>query len=231
MTSFPFHYQFTLYTYWRSSCSWRVRTALHLKGFEYEHKTVDLVAAKDGGGNLAADFKKINPYAQIPVLVIHEDGKPDLVLFQSLAIIEYLDEAFPNTRRLLPSDPLDRAKVRIISDSIASGIQPLQNVVVLWQMDKIAGKEGVGMQYAKQMISDRFGQLEEILKGTAGKFCVGNEISMADLCLLPQVYNGVRYGVDISKFPIIERLAKELESVPEFARGHPSNQPDCPDKK
>src|SRR4029077_11355734 len=100
----------------------------------------------------------------------HEDGKPDLALFQSLAIIEYLDEAFPNTRRLLPSDPLDRAKVRIICDCIASGIQPLQNVTVLWQMDKVAGKEGVGQQYAKQMMSDRFGQLQEILKGTAGKY-------------------------------------------------------------
>src|SRR5688572_28747424 len=97
---------------------------------------IDLVAGKDGkGGNFAPEFSKLNPYAQIPVLVIHEDGKPDLVLFQSLAIIEYLDEAFPNTRRMLPSDPSERVKVRIVSDCIASGIQPLQNTAILWEMD------------------------------------------------------------------------------------------------
>lgn len=219
----------TLYTYWRSSCSWRVRTALHLKGIDYEHKTVSLIDAKVGKGNLDPEFKKMNPYAQIPVLVIEENGKEPLVLFQSLAILQYLDEVYPTPHKLLPSDPLKRYKVRMISDCIASGIQPLQNVTILWKVDALAGQAGEGEKFAREMMTNRFGQLELILKETSGKFCVGDEITMADLCLLPQVYNANRYKVDVSQFPLISRLAKSLGEIPEFARGKPENQPDCPD--
>ena len=207
-----------------------MRTTLLLKGLEYEPKIVNLIEAKQGRGNLSPEFRKINPFAQIPALVIEEDGKEPLCLLQSIAIIEYLDDLYPEPNKLIPTDPLTKYKVKMITDCIASGIQPLQNVPILWKLDSLSGA-GTGEEWARDMITDRFKQLEVILKETSGKYCVGDKITLADVCLLPQVYNARRYKSDVSQFPTISRLAKELEGIPSFAAGQPENQPDCPDKK
>uniref|UniRef100_A0A671R241 Maleylacetoacetate isomerase n=1 Tax=Sinocyclocheilus anshuiensis TaxID=1608454 RepID=A0A671R241_9TELE len=204
-----------LYGYFRSSCSWRVRIAFALKGIEYEQKSVNLI--KDGGQQLTDQFKAINPMQQVPAVTI--DG---ITLSQSLAIIQYIEETRPEPR-LLPADPKQRGQVRIICDIIASGIQPLQNLYVLQKIgaDKV--------QWAQHFINRGFEALEPILKQTAGKYCIGDEISMADICLVPQVYNAERFKVDMSQFPTIRRLNQTLIEIDAFKATHPSCQPDTPD--
>ncbi|XP_036887573.1 maleylacetoacetate isomerase-like isoform X3 [Sturnira hondurensis] len=168
-----------LYSYFRSSCAWRVRIALALKSIDYEILPVDLT--KDGGHQFSEEFQALNPMKQVPALKI--DG---ITISQSLAIIEYLEETRP-TPPLLPQDPKKRVFVRMISDLITSGIQPLQNLSVLKQV----GQENQ-LIWAQKAITSGFNALEQILQRTAGKYCMGDEVSMADLCLVPQVENAKR---------------------------------------
>ncbi|XP_048218533.1 maleylacetoacetate isomerase isoform X2 [Perognathus longimembris pacificus] len=203
-----------LYSYFRSSCSWRVRIALALKGINYETVPINLI--KDGGQQFSEEFQALNPMKQVPVLKI--DG---IVIGQSLAIIEYLEETRP-TPPLLPQDPKKRASVRMISDLLSSGIQPLQNLSVLKQM-------GDNPQpWAQKVITSGFNALEKILQSTAGKYCVGDEVSMADLCLVPQVANAERYKVDLTPYPTISHINKTLLALEAFQVSHPSRQPDTP---
>ncbi|XP_066526178.1 maleylacetoacetate isomerase isoform X1 [Hoplias malabaricus] len=204
-----------LHGYFRSSCSWRVRIAFALKNIEYDQIPVNLV--KDGGQQLTDQFKALNPMKQVPAVTI--DG---ITLSQSLAIIQYIDETRPGPR-LLPADPKRRAQVRMISDLIASGIQPLQNLYVIQKI------EAEKVQWAQHFINRGFEALEPILKQTAGKYCVGDEISMADICLVPQVYNAQRFKVDINQFPTIKQLNQALMELEAFKVSHPSCQPDTPD--
>ncbi|XP_019374291.1 PREDICTED: maleylacetoacetate isomerase isoform X2 [Gavialis gangeticus] len=203
-----------LYSYFRSSCSWRVRIALALKGITYDQVPVNLL--KDGGQQLTAEFQVVNPMQQVPALKI--DG---ITLSQSLAIIEYLEETRPNPR-LLPQDQKKRAQVRMISDHIVSGIQPLQNLAIL---QRVGEKK---LEWAQHYITNGFQALERILKHTAGRYCVGDEVSMADLCLVPQVYNAERYKVDLAPYPTITRINKALLELEAFQVSHPTKQPDTP---
>uniref|UniRef100_A0A2K5PFK1 maleylacetoacetate isomerase n=1 Tax=Cebus imitator TaxID=2715852 RepID=A0A2K5PFK1_CEBIM len=177
-----------LYSYFRSSCSWRVRIALALKGIAYETVPVNLI--KDGG--------------------------------QQLAIIEYLEETRP-TPRLLPQDPKKRASVRMISDLITSGIQPLQNLSILKKV-----REETQLTWAQNAITSGFNALEQILQSTAGKYCVGDEVTMADLCLVPQVANAERFKVDFTPYPTISCINKRLLALEAFQVSHPCRQPDTP---
>ncbi|KAI4879785.1 hypothetical protein NFI96_027198 [Prochilodus magdalenae] len=204
-----------LHGYFRSSCSWRVRIAFALKGIEYDQVPVHLI--KDGGQQLTDQYKALNPMQQVPAVSI--DG---ITLSQSLAIIQYIDETRSGPR-LLPDDPKLRAQVRMICDLIASGIQPLQNLYVI---EKIGAEK---VQWAQHFISRGFEALELILKQTAGTYCVGNEVSMADICLVPQVYNAERFKVDVNQFPTIKRLNQTLTELEAFKVSHPSCQPDTPD--
>ncbi|XP_029349637.1 maleylacetoacetate isomerase isoform X2 [Echeneis naucrates] len=203
-----------LYGYFRSSCSWRVRIAFALKGVEYDQVPVNLI--KDGGQQLTEQYKTRNPMQQVPAVEV--DG---VTLSQSLAVIQYIDETRPGPR-LLPADPKKRAQVRMISDLIASGIQPLQNLYVIQKI----GAEKV--QWAQHFIDRGFQALESILKQTSGKYCVGDEISMADICLVPQVYNAERFKVDVGQYPTIKRLNQTLLEIEAFKVSHPSCQPDTP---
>ncbi|KAM5273778.1 maleylacetoacetate isomerase isoform 2-T2 [Ctenodactylus gundi] len=204
-----------LYSYFRSSCSWRVRIALALKGIDYETVSVNLI--KDGGQQFSEEFQTLNPMKQVPALKI--DG---ITIGQSLAIIEYLEETRP-TPHLLPQDPKKRASVRMISELIAGGIQPLQNLSILKQV----GQENQ-LAWAQKAINTGFKALEQILPSTAGKFCVGDEVSMADLCLVPQVANAERFKVDLTPYPTISRINKTLLSLEAFQISHPCRQPDTP---
>ncbi|NXJ42051.1 MAAI isomerase, partial [Ciconia maguari] len=203
-----------LYGYFRSSCSWRVRIALALKGISYDLVPVNL--QKDGGLQFSAEFKAVNPMQQVPALKI--DG---ITLSQSLAIIHYLEDTRPNPR-LLPQDLKKRAQVRMIADHIVSGIQPLQNLTVLKQMGEKK------MEWAQTCIASGFRALEQILQHTAGHYCVGDEVSMADLCLVPQVFNAERFKVDMGPYPTITRINKALLELEAFQVSHPSRQPDTP---
>ncbi|XP_047677049.1 maleylacetoacetate isomerase isoform X4 [Tachysurus fulvidraco] len=204
-----------LHGYFRSSCSWRVRIAFALKGIEYDQEPVNLV--KDGGQQLTEQYKTVNPMQQVPAVTI--DG---ITLSQSLAIIQYIDETRPRPP-FLPADLQQRAQVRMISDLIASGIQPLQNIYVIQKV----GEEKV--QWAQHFINKGFKALESILKQTSGTYCVGNEISMADICLVPQVYNAERFKVDLDQYPTIKRINQTLMDLEAFKISHPSCQPDTPD--
>ncbi|EAW81280.1 maleylacetoacetate isomerase isoform 1 [Homo sapiens] len=204
-----------LYSYFRSSCSWRVRIALALKGIDYETVPINLI--KDGGQQFSKDFQALNPMKQVPTLKI--DG---ITIHQSLAIIEYLEEMRP-TPRLLPQDPKKRASVRMISDLIAGGIQPLQNLSVLKQVG-----EEMQLTWAQNAITCGFNALEQILQSTAGIYCVGDEVTMADLCLVPQVANAERFKVDLTPYPTISSINKRLLVLEAFQVSHPCRQPDTP---
>ena len=163
-----------LFTFWRSSCSWRVRIAVNLVGADVEHVPVSLIS----GEQYSEKFRKINPQSQIPAF---KTG--NLVLTQSVAIMEYLHDLHPKAG-LLPSDPTTRAKVRMVTELISSGIQPMQNLSV---MMKHSQDQEENASWSKHWITIGFQALEKVLEGTAGKFCVGDNISMADCCLVPQV--------------------------------------------
>uniref|UniRef100_A0A8D0GY97 Maleylacetoacetate isomerase n=1 Tax=Sphenodon punctatus TaxID=8508 RepID=A0A8D0GY97_SPHPU len=203
-----------LYSYFRSSCSWRVRIVLATKEIAYDQMPVNLV--KDGGQQLSAEFQAVNSMQQVPALKI--DG---VTLSQSMAIMQYLEETRPNPR-LLPQDPKKRAQVRMISDHIVSGIQPLQNLSVL---QKVGEKK---MEWAQHYISHGFQAVERILQQTAGCYCVGDQVSLADVCLVPQVYNAERYKVDLTPYPTIIKINKALLELEAFQVSHPSRQPDTP---
>lgn len=209
-----------LYSYYRSSASWRVRTALAFKGIDYEYKAVNLV--KDGGQQLTEEYKALNPIKQVPTLVI--DG---ITLGQSMAILEYLEETRPE-KRLLPVDPKQKAKVRQISEMINSGIQPIQNLSVLKMIEKVTGDESKKVEWAKHWITNGLQAVELMLGKTSGKYCVGDEVSFADLFLVPQMYNAVRFEVDLAPFPIIKRVVEECGKLDAFKKADANNQPDTP---
>ncbi|CAD5123286.1 DgyrCDS11645 [Dimorphilus gyrociliatus] len=206
-----------LYSYFRSSASWRVRIALSLKKIDYDYKPVHLV--KDGGFQNTEEYREINPMRQVPSLVI--DGH---TLTQSIPIIEYLDETVADGPDLLPKDPVLRAKARALAETINSGIQPIQNLSVL---NKIGETK---VEWAKYWIERGFDNLEKMLEKTAGKYSVGDVVTIADLCLVPQIYNAERFKVPTSNYPNIARIGENLEKLPEFQAAHPSQQPDCPEE-
>ncbi|CAB3375231.1 Hypothetical predicted protein [Cloeon dipterum] len=204
-----------LYSYWRSSCSWRVRIALNLKEIDYDIKAVSLI--KNGGEQHTAEFREMNPMSQLPAFVV--DGN---TYTESLAILEYLEATHPDIP-LLPEDEHKRTKVRELCQMIASGIQPLQNLAVLNHVGDEKKKE-----WACHWITRGFNALEKTLETTAGKYCVGDEITMADCCLVPQLYNARRFQLDLEPYPNIVRIDQELENHPAFKAAHPNSQPDCP---
>jgi len=206
-----------LYSCWMSSCTWRVRMALAWKRLPFDLHTVDLVAVKNPA------FTAVNPQQQLPVL---KDG--DITVCQSLAILEYLEEAFPE-RPLLPKDRAQRALVRQICQMVVSGIQPLQHRRLLGRLEELGGP-AARSSWAHDAIADGLAALERLLSSCAGTCSVGDNITWADCCLLPQVYAArERFGVDVSRFPIICRLATALETREEFLGTHPRRQSDCPE--
>jgi len=204
-----------LYNFFRSSASRRVRIALAMKGIDYEYKATHLVK----GEQLSDEYKKLNPQSLIPTLLI--DGQK---LTQSLSILEYLEETRPDPP-LLPKDPLKRSQARTVALIISADIQPIQNLRVL----KAVGDEKK-MEWGKNVIQSGLEALEKVLAETSGKYCVGDSVTIADLCLVPQVYNANRFKVDMSRFPIISRINEELSQLEPFIKSHPSNQPDCPEE-
>lgn len=192
--------------------------ALAHKGIEYEYRAVNIIQDEQRDDS----YLKINPIGQVPSLFID-----DVTLTQSLAIIEYLDETRPE-KPLLPRDPVKKAQVRRIAEIINSGIQPLQNLPVIGRIAEITGKDSEKAVWAKYWINRGFQALESVLSQTAGKFAVGNEMTMADICVIIQIFNARRFGVDLTQFPIITRLETECGKLEAFQKAHPTKQPDCP---
>lgn len=195
-----------LYDYWRSSAAYRVRMALNLLGIAYESQSVDLVK----GEQRAAANTARNPQGLVPTLEIDGIG-----LTQSLAIIEYLDETRGG---FLPKDAVARAHVRALSYAIAMEIAPICNLSV---RSHVAGMGGMTADdWQRHYIGKGLAAFEAMLT-TAGRYCHGDQISMADLCLVPQIYNAERVGIDVTLFPAIGRIVANLRNVPEIAAAHP----------
>jgi maleylacetoacetate isomerase len=211
-----------LYGYWRSSAAYRVRIALELKGLSYEYAPVHLV--RDGGEQRKADYQRLNPQARVPTL--EHDGR---VLTQSLAIIEYLEETWPQPA-LLPATAAARARVRSLAQLIACDIHPLNNLRVLQYLGGTLGQgEAARNDWYRHWIVDGFAALETLLAQSAdtGRYCHGDVPGLADLCLVPQVYNARRYQCDVGAFPTIARIDAACTALATFDRACPERQPDA----
>lgn len=211
-----------LYSFWRSSASYRVRIALALKGLKYEYVPVSLV--KDGGEQNAPAYRALNPQGRVPLLV-----DVDFRIAQSLAILDYLEAIAPQPP-LVPSEPKQRARMLSFCHAIVADIQPIQNTGVI----KLLGDE-FGADDARKAAWNRHWIQRglEALEAERGEapdtpFTFGATPSWADCVLVPQVYNADRWGCDNSKFPRLYALAQRLQRLPAFAAAHPGRQPDTP---
>lgn len=209
-----------LYTYYRSSAAYRVRIALNLKGIEYESVPVDLRP----GAHRRPDYLARNPQGLIPAL---EDG--GAVLSQSLAIIEYLEETHPQPP-LLPRSPLERARVRSMALAVACDIHPLNNLRVLNQLRSPLGHgEEVVDTWYRHWITEGFRGLEEEARRASGdgRHMFGTAVTLADICLVPQMYNAHRFKCNVEPFPTLTAICTNLETLSQFARAAPAAQPDA----
>lgn len=214
-----------LYTFFRSSAAYRVRIALNLKNLNYESIPIHLL--KNGGEQNSPGYRKTNPHGLVPALQI-EDG---LVLTQSLAIIEYLEEAYPKSGHpLLPESIPARARVRALAQAIACDIHPLNNLRVLRYLVRElgAGQEQKDAWY-RHWIAQGLQAIETELASSrdTGVFCHGDAPSLADCCLVPQVANAQRFDCPLDNFPTVMRIVAACEDLLAFQQAHPSNQADA----
>ncbi len=211
-----------LYTYFRSSAAYRVRIALRLKGIDAEMLPIHLV--KNGGMQLQADYRAINPEGLVPTLA--DEGQN---LSQSLSIIEYLDETHP-TPALLPNNALDRAWVRSLALAIACDIHPLNNLRVLrYLTGELKVSEDDKNTWYKHWCVEGLQSIEKILANDTrvGQFCYGDTPSLADCCLIPQLYNAQRFKVDLTNMPTLQRIQANCLALPAFALAAPEQQADA----
>jgi maleylacetoacetate isomerase len=208
-----------LYSYFRSSAAYRVRIALNLKGIAYETASVHLV--KDGGHNKRPEYRAVNPQMRVPALVT-ASGE---TLIQSLAIIEYLDETQPEPP-LLPKDAIGRAKVRALADLIACDIHPLNNTSPLRYLKNDLHQEQSAIDaWYHHWVIVGFEALEALI--APGPYAYGSTVTLADICLVPQVANARRLKVPLEKFPKIVAVDAACMKLPAFDRARPENQPDA----
>jgi len=212
-----------LYSYWRSSAAYRVRIGLHLKGLAFETVPVHLL---EGGGQQHSEaYRQLNPQGLVPLLV-HGQRR----MSQSLAILEYLDEVWPEPP-LLPATARERQRVRALASLIACDIHPLNNLRVLkyfehdWNVPAPEREDWI-----RHWIETGFKALEAMLADhpSTGDFCEGEFPTLADCCLVPQVYNARRYGVDMTPYPTIRRIEAACLALPAFQAASPERQPDAP---
>lgn len=212
-----------LYDYFRSSASFRVRIALNLKGLTYEQMSVHLV--KDGGRHLQASYEAINPQKLVPCFIDNESTTP---LAQSLAIIEYLDEQYP-LPAFLPLDKEERAQVRAFAQHIACEIHPLNNLRVLkYLTETLQLTDQQKKNWYHHWLSEGFNALEKILnKGPKAPYCFGDSPSLADICLVPQVYNAQRFEFPLHDYPLIQAINARCLEKEAFHKALPENQSDA----
>ena len=211
-----------LYSYFRSSASYRVRIALNLKGLPYTYVPVHLL--KDGGQQHATDYQCVNPAELVPALV--DDGH---AIGQSLAIMEYLDETHPEPA-LLPRDALGRARVRALAQSVACEIHPLNNLRVLQYLERdLKLDEAAKADWYRHWITLGFTAIEALLANSAstGLYCHGDTPGLADCCLIPQIANSRRFATPLDAFPTLRRIESACLALDAFAKAAPQLQPDA----
>jgi maleylpyruvate isomerase len=211
-----------LYTYFRSSAAYRVRIALNLKGIVYDAAPVHLL--RNGGEQLSDAYRAINPAMLLPAL--EDDGN---VISQSLAIIEYLEETQPQTP-LLPSDPAGRARVRSLALTVAADTHPLGNLRVLkYLTGELAVPDEIKLAWQQHWLRTGMSSLEALLSDDprTGRYSHGDTPTLADCCLVPQVFSAQRFGVDLASYPTIARIHAACNELPAFQQAHPAQQPDA----
>lgn len=211
-----------LYGYFRSSASYRLRIAMALKQIPHEKASVHLT--RGGGEQFAAAFRQLNPQQLIPVL--DHDGD---VLIQSLAIMEYIEEVFPEPP-ILPKAPAERARVRALCQVVACEMHPLNNLRVLTYLTKELGvSEEAKLKWYRHWVALGFTALEGLLAGhpQTGRFCHGDRPTMADVCLVPQVFNAKRFDCPLGDYPTVMRIHDVCQALPAFADSVPAKQPDA----
>jgi maleylpyruvate isomerase len=206
-----------LYGFWRSTCTWRVRIALQLKAVEYQYQPINLVEGEQNQD----DYGRVNPMRQVPVLEL-DDGTR---LAQSMAILDWLDATHPEAP-LLPRALMDRVRARQQAEIIVSGIQPLQNTstqsYVRDEM-KMDPKE-----WTRHWVKKGLAALEIEMAATAGRFAVGDSVSIVDLCLVPEMYFARRFSIELATYPTLVRVDAACAELPAFQRAHAEAQPDAP---
>jgi len=210
-----------LHNYFRSSAAYRVRIAMHLKGLSFDYLPVHLT--RDGGAQFSPSYSAMNPQQLVPLL--DDNG---FQLSQSLAIIEYLDEKFPQVR-LIPESLEGRARVRQIALAITCDIHPLQNLRVLkYLTDTLGLSEEAKTDWIKHWLQLGLQALEANLfrASSRGQFCYGDHPTLADCALIPQMFSAARFGVDSTAFPTLRMIYERCEAMPEFAAAHPGKQVD-----
>jgi maleylacetoacetate isomerase len=217
--------QFKLYSYYRSSCSWRIRIALNIKQISYEIIPVNILKNEQQ----SEEYLKKNPSGLVPTLsFIDDSGKEEMQLGQSIAILEFLEDSFPNINgtMLLPPGPYDRAQIRQAVNIIAADTQPLQN---LRNLQNLFGseKEKEKTAYAAGVIERGLGAFQKTIR--PGKYCFGDQLTIADCVLIPQLFNARRFGLDTAKlFPTLTKIEENLSKLDAFIKAAPENQPDFP---
>lgn len=206
-----------LFTYWRSTTSYRVRIALNLKGIDYTSVPVDLVA----GGQNAPDYVALNPGQSVPTLVL-EDGT---VLTQSMAILDWLEETHSDPA-LLPSDSVGRAKVRAAALSIATDIHPVNNLRVVARLRSLGHSGPETVEWMNDWMTRGFTAFDRLIDPNT-PFCFGDTPGLADLCLIPQLYNAHRWGCDLTPFSRLTEIEQRCLALPAFDHARPENQPDA----
>ncbi|MFK0571372.1 maleylacetoacetate isomerase [Endozoicomonas sp.] len=204
-----------LYSYFRSSAAYRVRIAMNLKGIDYQQSAVNLLK----GQQQSEEYKAINPEGLVPALVT-EQG----MLTQSLAILEWLEETYPEPS-IIPGDPWQKAQLRSMAYLVSCDIHPVDNLrVIKYLQQELAVSDDAKKQWYKHWIHTGFTALEAQLNDQP--FCCSEQPSIADICLIPQVFNALRFKVDMSDFPKIATIYKHCNSLPSFIDAAPENQPD-----
>jgi maleylpyruvate isomerase len=208
-----------LFSYWRSSASQRVRIALGLKQLAYEYVAVNIVHREQH----ADGYRAKNPMAQVPTLEITEADGTRTALVQSLAILEYIEERWPEPA-ILPRDRAARARSRALAEIVNAGIQPLQNLTVVKAIKKLGGDDAA---WPKPFIADGLAAYAKLAADSAGTFSVGDAPSIADCCLVPQLASARRFGVDYAQHELLVRIEKACLALPAFAQAAPDHQPDA----
>jgi len=216
---------FHLYSYYRSSCSARVRTAAHLKGIPLAYSFIHLVKDEQS----SASYTNYNPSASVPTLVFTDKNGGEIIIRQSVAILEFLEEYFPKSFPLLPptSDPIGRARVRELVNIITNDTQPPTNLRIL---RRVRALNGDGETWAKELMAAGLQAYDRVAEKYAGFYSVGDGVTMADVVLAPAVEGAIRYGVDLDKLPTVSRVYHKIRQLDAFRKGDWRHQEDTPEE-
>ncbi|KAI8675718.1 hypothetical protein NCS57_00473800 [Fusarium keratoplasticum] len=216
-------FDYTLYSYFRSSCSARLRIALNIKSIKYDMVYVNLLKNEQ----LSDEHKALNPSASVPVLINKASKGTPFKVGQSVAALEYLEEKHPHVPMLPPtSDPEARAMVRTLVDIVCVDIQPPTNLRIMRRVRELGGS---AEDWNLQLMTQGMAAYENVAAGTAGKYSFGDEVTLADACLIPAIWNAQRFGVDLKAFPTISKIVENLKDHPAVVKAHWQNQPDTPE--